>query len=291
MVPVSHQGLTKGIRNLERELGVTLFNYDSDSGRPEPTPFAHELYDFAVAYEANLHLLNESFERLRKESRYTVRLGCSLGVLGAYGPELLESFAQAYPNIDVPYWESNDSLCEQGLVEDKYDIALCVSPITSGCEGIQLYRSPVYFWIRADDPLAETVLARDGKLHASDLAGRDIAIPGTGFKCFEQLREFMNAEGCELGHVFDMSEIFQLYGYVLEGRGLGFANGTLVDLPVFKSNTEILALPADGLFWGFGIERLVTHVLGEAETLFWNWCRAAARNLAGNTLNETEAAR
>ena len=60
MVPVSHQGLTKGIRNLERELGVTLFDYDSDSGRPEPTPFAHELYDFAVAYEANLHLLKEA---------------------------------------------------------------------------------------------------------------------------------------------------------------------------------------------------------------------------------------
>ena len=63
MVPVSHQGLTKGIRNLERELGVTLFDYDSDSGRPEPTPFAHELYDFAVVYEANLHLLNSLLDQ------------------------------------------------------------------------------------------------------------------------------------------------------------------------------------------------------------------------------------
>ena len=288
MVPVSHQGLTKGIRNLERELGVTLFDYDSDSGRPEPTPFAHELYDFAVVYEANLHLLNESFERLRRESRYTVRLGCSLGVLGAYGPELLEGFARAHPNIDVPYWESNDALCEQGLLEGKYDMALCVSPITAGCEGKELYRSPMYFWLRADDALVNTVLLRDGKLHAEDLAGRDIAIPGTGFKCLEHLRRYVSSNGYELGHIFDMSEIFQLYGYALDGRGLGFSNGTLVDLPVFQSNAQIIALPVDGLSWGFGIERLSIHVLGDAEQLFWNWCCAAARGLAGNTLNKND---
>lgn len=40
-VPVSHQGLTKSIRSLERELGVALFTPDPETGLPAPTPYAH----------------------------------------------------------------------------------------------------------------------------------------------------------------------------------------------------------------------------------------------------------
>lgn len=284
LVPVSHQGLTKGIRALERELGVTLFVTDPETGLPRPTPYAHELYEFVAIYNTNLRLLNESFERLRAEESYTVKLGCSLGVLGAYGPALIDDFAAANPNVHVPYWESNDALCEEGLTAGRYDIALCVAPLTEGCVGKQLYESPLYFWMLANDPTARRVMARDGVLRASDLAGRDLAIPGTGFKCFDHLRAYAAENGVKLGRVFEMSEIFQLYGYVLEGRGLGFCNGTLVDLPVFRGNDSVVALPVEGLTWGFCIERLATHALGDAERRFWNWCEAAARDLPGNTL-------
>ncbi len=283
-VPVSHQGLTKSIRSLERELGVTLFAPDPDTGLPAPTSYAQELYEFVTVFNSNLRLLNEAFERLRGEESYTVRLGCSLGVLGAYGPALLDEFGAAHPNVRVSYWESNDALCEQGLLENRYDLALCVSPLTEGCEGRRLYESPVYFWLRRDDPAAVRACAADGVLEPADLDGRDIAIPGSGFKCFDRLKAYAAEHGIALGRCFEMSEIFQLYGYAIAGRGLGFANGTLVDLPVFKANEEIVALPARDLTWGFAVERLATHALGEAERQLWDWCVAAARDLPGNTL-------
>ena len=53
-VPVSHQGLTKSIRSLERELGVTLFAPDPDTGLPAPTPYAQELYEFVTVFHSNL---------------------------------------------------------------------------------------------------------------------------------------------------------------------------------------------------------------------------------------------
>lgn len=284
LVPVSHQGLTKGIRALERELGVTLFTTDGDTGMPVPTPYAHELYEFVAVFNSNLRLLYESFERLNAESTYTVKLGCSLGVLGAYGPALIDDFIADNPSVHVPYWESNDSLCEDGILDGRYDIALCVAPLTKGCVGKQLYESPLYFWIRTDDPVAQRALQGDGMLHPQDLEGKDIAIPGSGFKCFDQLKKYASDNGVQLGRIFEMSEIFQLYGYVIAGRGLGFCNGTLVDLPVFQGNDSVIALPVEGMTWGFCIERQATHALGEAERLFWNWCEAAARNLPGNTL-------
>ena len=283
-VPVSHQGLTKSIRSLERELGVTLFAPDPDTGLPAPTPYAQELYEFVTVFHSNLRLLNEAFKRLRGEESYTVRLGCSLGVLGAYGPALLDEFEAAHPNVSVLYWESNDALCEQGLLENRYDLALCVSPVTAGCTGQLLYESPVYFWLQKDDPAAVRAMERGGILTAEDLDGRDIAIPGSGFKCFDQLKAYATDRGVKLGRCFEMSEIFQLYGYVISGRGFGFANGTLVDLPVFKTNESIVAFPVEDLTWGFAIERLTAHAPGEAERQLWDWCAAAARDLPGNTL-------
>ena len=282
-VPVSHQGLTKSIRALEKELGVRLFDADPDTGMPVPTCYAHELYEFACVYSSNVRLLNESFERLKEQERYTVRLGCSLGVLGAYGPSLLDDFSAAHPNVQVSYWESNDSLCEQGLTSGQYDIALCVEPVTAGCEGRVLYRSPMYFWLQRTDPLARRAAAGE-TLRVEDLAGRDIALPGRGFKCFDQLKRALSDCGVQAGRFFEMSEIFQLYGYAVAGRGLGFSNGTLVDLPVFRCDDSVVAVPVEGLTWGFAIERLATHALGEAERQLWDWCCAAARDLPGNTL-------
>lgn len=237
-----------------------------------------------TVFNSNLRLLNEAFERLRGEESYTVRLGCSLGVLGAYGPALLDEFGAVHPNVHVSYWESNDNLCEQGILENRYDLALCVSPLTDGCVGQQLYESPVYFWLKRDDPAAVRALASNGVLEPDDLDGRDIAIPGSGFKCFDQLKAYAAKHGITLGRCFEMSEIFQLYGYAIAGHGLGFANGTLVDLPVFKTSEDIVALPVEGMTWGFAIERLATHALGEAERQLWDWCVAAARDLPGNTL-------
>lgn len=282
-IPVSHQGLTKSIRALERELGVPLF--ETDDGAPVPTPYAHEFYEYVQVLKSNTRLLYEAFDRLRDEQRFTVRLGCSLGMLNAFGPGLIDDFVAAHPNVSVPYGESNDALCEEGLLEGRYDLALCVSPPAPGCEGVALYESPMYFWMRRDDPLALRV-AREGRagLVIEDLEGRDIAIPGTGFKCLEHLRAKAAACGVGLGKIYELSEIFQLYGYAVEGRVLGFSNGTLVDLPVFQRDDRVLALPVEGLTWGFSIERVATHALGEAERWFWDWCVAAARDLPGNTL-------
>lgn len=282
-VPVSHQGLTKSIRALEKELGVELFTCDPDTGKPVPTVYAHELFEFAAVYHSNVRLLNESFARLRNDEGSTIRLGCSLGVIGAFGPMFLDRFMEAHPGVDVHYWESNDRLCEQGLLADHYDLALMVSPATEQCTSVPLYRSPVYFWVKRDDPLAQR--AADGlRLGIEDLAGRNIAIPGSGFKCFEQLTRLADERKVRLGRLFEMSEIFQLYGYAAQGHALGFANGTLIDLPVFTNDSSLTAVPIDGLDWEFGIECLATHALGEAERQLWDWCVSAAKDLPGNQI-------
>ncbi len=167
LVPVSPQGLTKSIRALEKELGVTLFELDA-AGMPAPTAYAQELYEFTEVTGSNLRLMHEAFERLRGQEARELRLGCSLGVMGALGPDFLDGFRAMQPRVRVSYWETTDALCDKGLEQGDYDLALAVLPCDARFVSTPLYRCPVYFWVSAAD-----ALARKQSLVLEDLRGYD----------------------------------------------------------------------------------------------------------------------
>lgn len=278
-VPVSPQGLTKAIHALERELEVPLFAIDDESGLPVPTEYAHELYEFAAVYDSNTRLLKEAFERIRGREEREVRLGCALGVAGLMGQEFIKKFSAVHPHIRVSYWESNDALCDSALRDGTCDLALTTVPIDPCCSSAPLYRCQWYLWVPADDLLAE----RD-TLGVEDLADRPIAMPGSGYKCFDQLHELARLHGVRLGPIFEISELFQTYEFAATGRGLGFTIEPLVDLSVFRGSM-VKALPLSGLSWGFDVERLMTHALGDAEQALWDWCVSYSHDLPCNALD------
>ncbi len=279
LVPCSPQGMAKSIHALEKELGVPLFGSDEVTGLPVPTEYAHELFEFAAVYDSNLRLLRESFDRISGSRRSKIDLACSLGVMGVLGPEFLASFSQCHPDIEVAYWEAADGLCEDSLRRETSDLGLIVSPAAPGMSVRELYRCPIYFWIDRANPLA----GKDA-LDIEDLAGQDIAIPGEGFKCLERLRAAAERHGVTLGRIFEMSEIFQLYEFAASGRGLGFTVRHLVQLPTFSRLDSVVAVPTRAVRWGFGIECVATHALGESERTFWDWCVSHARRLPSDSL-------
>lgn len=274
LVPCSPQGLAKAIHALEKELGVVLFDADPDTGMPIPTDYAHELFEFSAVYNSNERLLRESFDRIRGQERRVIRLACSLGILGVFGPDFMPGFAARHPQVTVEHWESNDALCDRSLLAGDVDLALVLAPYPAAAHVHELYRAPVYFWVNTANPLAQRT-----SLRPEDFAGQDVAIPGTGFKCFDRLRRETAEAGVELGHVYEMSEIFQLYEFAASGQGLGFSVRHLVGLPTFSRLDSVVALPLEGEPWRFGVARLQTHALGDAERAFWDWCVAAARLL------------
>ena len=266
-VPCTPQGLTKAIHALEKELGVTLFNIDPATGSPVPTDFAHELFEYVCVMNSNRRLLADSFDRIRGQEHRLIKLGCALGIIGALGPEFLGGFKALHPNVDVDYHEANDRSADDCLERGDADLGLGIAPYRDGFIYRELYRCPVYYWVRRGHPL----WGRD-VLSYEDLAGCDVAIPGAGFKCHDRLLERTSKAGAKLGQVFEMSEIFQLYDFAENGKGLGFSVEHLVRLPIFNRNDDVRAIPVDDEGWGFGVQRTATHALGEAEAAFWSWC-------------------
>ena len=273
-VPVSPQGLTKAIHTLEKDLGVPLFNIDEATGTPVPTDYAHELFQYAQVFDSNTHLLQSTFDSIRGGQRSTIRLACSLGVLGAFGPEFLERFGQLHPNIDFDYWEASDALVARALQKGECGLALLVGQVPQGVRASELYRCRQYFWVGEGSPLA----GRES-LCLPDIAGCDVAIPGSGFDCYRRLMEGAEQVGARLGHVYQMSEIFQLYEFAASGRGVGFSVEHLVNLPIFARDRRAVPVVLEGAQWRFSIACLDTHALDDAEQAFWTYCQASAKDL------------
>lgn len=258
-VPMSPQGFTKAMRNLERELGVPLFAVDEDGTR-RATPYAEEFYEYAKRMRAERNLLASAFERISSSGYVELRIACSLGVPGLLGSGFLDGFLAAHPDVSITLNEMPDAMCEAVLRDGLYDLGLTVTASGDDFVSHRLYSSPVWYWVRADDPLSE----RDS-LSAADLAERRLAIPGDDFKCYRDLIGRFEREGVDPPEIVKYSEIFWIYEFVLRGEGIGFTLPHLASLEVFKGTDAVRPVPAEGFTWGFGVSHLKAHTLGPRE--------------------------
>ncbi|BAK45029.1 LysR family transcriptional regulator [Eggerthella sp. YY7918] len=259
-VPMSPQGFTKAIRNLERELGVPLFAVDEDGTR-RATPYADELYEYAKRIHAERTLLENAFERIASSGYVKKRIACSLGIPGLLGVDFLSDFFKKHADVSIVLNEMPDTMCESALRDGLYDLALVATPEENyDFDMRELYSSPVWYWVRRDDPLSERPF-----LTLEDVAQRRVFIPGDEFKCYKTLIDRCDAEGLEPPEIVKYSEIFWIYEFVLRGEGIGFTLPHLAELEVFKGSTEVVALPLQGFTWGFGVSHLKTHSLDPLE--------------------------
>ena len=124
---VSQPTLTVAIRNLEEELGATLF-LRSYAG-VQLTPSGHELLRHV---EEVLGLLQVAAERVRgveKDDRGTFVLGCHES-LGAYFlPGFLRRLFQEAPNIELNLWNGTSQAVWEAVIERKVHFGLVVNAL------------------------------------------------------------------------------------------------------------------------------------------------------------------
>lgn len=258
-VPMSPQGFTKAIHNMERELGVPLFATEEDGTR-RATPYAHEFYEYSKRVRAERNLLSNAFERIASSGYVELRIACSLGIPGFLGYDFLEDFSKKHADVSISLDEMPDTLCESALRDGLYDMALMVTSDGDEFVSHPLYSSPVWYWMRSDDPLS-----RQGSVGVEDLAGRLIAIPGDDFKCYQALVDQFARNGLEAPRIVKYSEIFWIYEFVLHGKGVGFTLPHLARLEVFKGSGDVVAVPLRDSSWGFGASHLEAHAPSAVE--------------------------
>lgn len=242
-VPMSPQGFSKIIRNLERDLGVPLFETD-ERGVRKPTAYADELYRFAKRMQAERGQLEAAFGRIANEGHVELKVACALGIPGLFGAESIVGFSETRPGVTVSFSEFPDTLCDSLVADGVFDVGLSLQPVNDTLNSRELFESRHYIWINRNDPMSNRT-----SLTLEDLQGRNLAMPGREFRCFQNLHAAFNSAGYQTPRIIEYSEIFWIYYFVLSGKGLGWSLPHLANLDFFNNPDEIAAIPLEGLNW------------------------------------------
>lgn len=265
LVPMSTQGFVKSIRSLETELGVPLFDKD-ENGMHIPTPYAEELIAFTDDWDSNYLLLQKSFRQIDAERNKQVLLGASLGIMGFLGDAFLGTFSEQNPDVTIRYSEMSDSLCDACLEDETFGIAFTLAPYKNCFETYEVYSTPTCLWIHRDNPLSQKE-----SIAVEDLEGCHLALPGPGYKCFDSILNACKERGVKPETILESSEMFWLYNFAYNNRGVAFSAGHLGELPFFDRG-EVKCIPLEDITWRFGISTLPKHTFTEAEKRFHGFC-------------------
>lgn len=170
---LSQQGLSKSIRTLEAELGITLFER-THSGML-PTAAGEHFHDFAVATSRDLHRLRDDLHVIASGQRELV-VPCSYGTLHR-SLGLFERFQALHPEVRVRWMDLSDRQAEQAVLEGRGELGL----LTRSATASELDFEPLW-------SCGQVLLVYEGhKLYDAksidycDLRGQPLAFEGADF--------------------------------------------------------------------------------------------------------------
>ncbi|NVH74079.1 LysR family transcriptional regulator [Paraburkholderia sp. JPY432] len=123
----SQPAISARIRELEQELGVTVF--DRSGRKVRPTPKGHELQRYATQIMA---IAAEIQQRVgtREALSGRIRLGLPAAQALTWLPGLLERVAQTYPGLVVEFTVETSELLEALMREGRLDVAVLAGPVS-----------------------------------------------------------------------------------------------------------------------------------------------------------------
>jgi DNA-binding transcriptional LysR family regulator len=265
-IPITPQGVIKAVRALESEFAVPLFS--SGKGQMlKPTPYADELFKLATRFNAELEALETSFAQLRSHERREIRLGLATGIPGFLGSDFLAGFTAEHPEITVVADEAPDAACDEGLLQERYDLALTILPTKGALDTLPLYSCAIGVWVHAESRLADKAAVEIG-----DLARYRLATPGRGFKSYDAITAKCSDAGITPRELITTTEMFWIYEFVRCNKGIGTNTEHLLSVPAFRADARLLSLPFEDLRWSVGLSKPSTQSLDHAQTALYNYC-------------------
>ncbi|WP_299638278.1 LysR substrate-binding domain-containing protein [Devosia sp.] len=121
---ISQSAVTDAIKDLETDLGVTLF--ERHRRGLTITHKGHQFYRHATRILASVSDARRSFGEAETPAGGTLQLGVTSLVAGYVLSDLLARYRRAYPNVNVSAIEDNGDYLEHLLIGGELDVAVMV---------------------------------------------------------------------------------------------------------------------------------------------------------------------
>jgi DNA-binding transcriptional LysR family regulator len=120
----SQPGLSKAVRELEKQLGISLLERGARGSRP--TKAGAELFNYAHAIFALEAEAEDTLKQHKTLSCTTLSIGASTTIATYILPPILARFRAQYPGVDLSLWRGNSAEIESRLATYELDVALIV---------------------------------------------------------------------------------------------------------------------------------------------------------------------
>lgn len=210
---ISQSAITVAIKDLEDDLGVTLFQ--RRVGGMTLTKDGQNFVAYAREIEATAARALHSMRRGEAKLSGRIRLGATYTGLGYFLVPVLARFRRAYPNVSVEVKEYDHGPLERAVRDGEVDLAVMVVSNARQTPGLDferriLLRSPRGLWLSSAHPL----------MHAPTVSLADIAnepyVQFTVDEAGNSAREYWAAHGLKPNVVFETASLEALRGMVAE---------------------------------------------------------------------------
>lgn len=244
---ISQPALTKQIKTLESQLGVTLFQRGRHGAKL--TPEGQYLLSQSQSVLTEAQVLEKQARQLSKPQKAELYAGFGLSSLN-FITLLLAKFNHAHPDITVHIDDMPSNTMEDKLLLGELDFAFSRLPVTAPLKGISLVQERLMLAIPTQ--IIRVLETDDDPLHYFNTLGLIQLVPEKGKKLHQQIDDFLLHHQIK-PRVLQQSQDIQTQ-LALVAAGLGMAlvpkNAELI-----CDKQKVTLLPLSGLYtqWEIGV--------------------------------------
>ncbi|MBG5950712.1 LysR family transcriptional regulator [Proteus terrae] len=244
---ISQPALTKQIKTLESQLGVTLFQRGRHGAKL--TPEGQYLLSQSQSVLREARILEKQARQLSAPQKVELYAGFGLSSLNFITP-LLAKFNRVHPDITVHIDDMPSNTMEDKLLLGELDLAFSRLPVTEPLKSISLVQERLMLAIPTQTIIV--LEADDDPLHYFNTLGLIQLSPEKGKKLYQQIHDFLKHHQIK-PRVLQQSQDIQTQ-LALVAAGLGMA---LVpkSAELICDKQKVTLLPLSGLYtqWEIGV--------------------------------------
>ena len=261
---VSQPAISYSLKELENQLGYTLFNRNSKG--IEPTNEAKELYRYVSTAFNILKGAEEHIQNLNNLDIGNIRIGVSNVLPALYITEIVSKFRDLFPGIKFIILNANTSELLDMLLTKKIDIALDILPINvnSDISKEALTSFDNYFVFNKNN--FNDIRITD----ITDLKKYNLILPSSGTNLRSRLDDYLKNKNVELDSVIEVSNMDTMLRLVNNGIGIGYLPGKFIEYESDLECLNITDLPTVDICFNYYEENLNAAVKKFIEFLINN---------------------
>ncbi|MEM1023050.1 MAG: LysR family transcriptional regulator [Myxococcota bacterium] len=162
--------LSVAIKNLEEELGGTLLHRDARG--VSLTSSGQVVLEEAREALQTLERMRARLEGLESGTVGSFEVGCNESLGAYFMPELIRTFIEAHPQIEVSIWNGSSDLVRQRVIDRRLDFGICVNPQPhDDLVIVKLFRDGVEVYVSAEEPEPKTTMDALARIRRGPLVG------------------------------------------------------------------------------------------------------------------------